>query len=100
MLKKDEALARVNAEIRKIANKSGSKLLRNLPPMFYNEDIPGSPFNGDVLYHAWFNIDEREVVKNPDDVKLQALVRCRIENAIYSIIALLEDELNLLRHEL
>ena len=93
MLKKQETLAKLNAAIQRIADESESTLLKNMPPIFYNEDIPGSPFTGDVYCHAWFNIAEQEVARNADDSGLQNLIRVRIATAIYSMIDLLKDEL-------
>ena len=97
MTKKEERLKRVNNIIQRISNESNSVLLKNMPEMFYNKDIPGSPFNGDVYCRSWFQVDEREVAMNEDNQHLQNLVRVRIEGAVYGMIDLLEKELELLK---
>ena len=97
--KKEESLKRLNTAIKSIATASKSVLLENMPQVFYTGDIPGSPFTGDFSCHSWFSVAEQEVDMNKEDTLLQNLVRVRIENAIYSMIDLLEKELELLKKE-
>ncbi len=97
MNKKDGILERVNTALRNIIDRSGSRLLKNMPPLFYNRDEIGSPFVGDVYCHSWFETSQKEVEFNPDDEKLQNLIQCRLELSIHSMINLLEDTLEEIR---
>ncbi len=97
MSKKDGVLERVNTALRHIIDRSGSGLLKNMPPLFYNRDRIGSPFVGDVYCHSWFETSQEEVEFNPEDKKLQNLIQCRLELSIHSMINLLEDTLEELK---
>lgn len=98
MKKKDKALAMVNAAVKQIADKGESQLLKNMPRMWYNKDIPGSPFTGDIFCHSWFNVAQQEVkMQQGSREKLQALAKYRIRMAIESMIRLLQDDLELLK---
>lgn len=97
MSKKDRALERANTALRHVIDRSGSRVLKNMPPLFYNKDRIGSPFVGEVYCHSWFDSSQEEVEFIPEDKKLQNLVQCRLEWAIQSMINLLEETMEELK---
>ena len=63
-----------------------------------NADVADYIFTGILDAYAWFNVSGAEVsYQKNDGEKIDALVQCRIENTISSIIDLLKNELDLLK---
>lgn len=93
-----ETLEKLNAAIRRVARKSGSKIIRDLKMVQTNANNADYVFTGVVDAYAWYNVSGAEVsYQNNDGEKMDALVRCRVENTIRSLIDLLENELDLLK---
>ncbi len=93
-----EMLAKVNKAIRRVSEKSGSDIIRDLK-MVQKLDANSADyiFTGVLDAYGWFYVSGAEITyQGGEDEKMDALVRCRIEGTIHSIIGLLEDELELL----
>ena len=94
-----EMLKKVNEAIRRVAKKSGAGIIRDLK-MVQKLDTNSADyiFTGVIDACGWFYVSGAEITyQGGGDEKMDALVRCRVEGTIHSIISLLEDELELLR---
>ncbi len=94
-----EMLAKVNKAIRRVYEKSGARIIKDLKMVQKLEtDSADYIFTGVIDAFGWFYVSGAEIsYQGTEDDKMDALVRCRIEGTIHSIISLLEDELELLR---
>lgn len=92
-----ETLAKVNEAIQRIADKTGSKIVKGQTAVEFFEDNADCIFGGVIDGFCSYKVCGAEIHANPEDGELDELVKLRIELAIMNIIDLLEDELDLLR---
>ncbi len=89
-------LADLNTAIQKVADESGSEIVRNLIMV---EQIPPNSadyiFKGVIDLWAWFYAAGMEVKVNtqPDGNLLHKLIKVRIQDSLFAIIDLAESEL-------
>ncbi len=96
-MKKSEMLTELNAAIQKVADESGSRLIKDL--MMVEELDPKNKgdyiFMGVVDLWAGYYACGMEVESNtePNDNRLHNLVKVRIQDALFAIIDLAQFEL-------
>lgn len=92
-----EVLAKVNEAIQRIAVKTGSKIIEGQTAVEFFDDCSDYIFGGVIDGFCTYKVSGVEIHHNDTDKKLDELVKARIRFAMQEIIALLEDELDLLR---
>ena len=98
----DKMLADLNKAVQRVANDSGSKLVRNLVMV---EQVP--PNNADHIFRgiidvwAWFRVTGMavKVTRSPDRNLLHKLVKVRIQDSLLAIMDLAQSELKKLGRE-
>lgn len=97
MKEQPKMLERVNTAIQHIAEKSGSDIVKNLVAVQIE-----SARHSDYLFGGTIDVWSTPIMSGMEieissDEQLQALVKCRIENSMLSMIDLLEDCLEKLK---
>ena len=96
MIEKPEMLAKVNAAIQRIAEKSKSNLVKELVAVQLNSDNADYLFGGTMDVWSTSIVSGQEIVILNDE-QLQTCIIYKIENSMQSMIDLLEDNMALLR---
>lgn len=101
MIAQPETVAALNEVLRAIVEKSGIKVVGPSGFTQWNENCADYIFGCTPTVFADTRVSGAEVAHNADGdpkrKKLQALVKCRIENSLQNMIDLLQNEYDKLR---